>query len=76
MKDRIIKTVVPYLVGLLIALATTYGIDIDQATKDAFTQVLTFVFGTAYYVIVVGLAKKFPWAEKLLGSSKKPEYEA
>lgn len=75
MKQRIIKTVVPYFVGLVVSLLATVGIEMDEGTRSSLVQVLTFAVGTAYYLVVVWLTKRFPWAEKLLGSSKSPEYK-
>lgn len=75
LKDRIIKTVVPFIVGWFISLLALKGIVVPPDTLDNLTNGLTLLVGTVYYVVVVLLAKKWPKFELLLGSMKKPVYK-
>lgn len=68
----IVRTVVPFFVGWLVALAAKAGLEIDSATAEAS---VTFLVGTLYYIAVMLLQKHvspvFGW---LLGSPTVPEY--
>lgn len=75
LKDRIIKTVVPFVVGWLISLLALKGIVLPPDMLEGLTNGLTLVIGTVYYVLAVLLAKKWPKFELLLGSMKKPVYK-
>lgn len=74
----LIRTVVPALMGQLIAWLTTIGITVDQAVVDNFNTMAITLLGViltgAYYLLVRVLAKKYPKLELLLGSEKKPDY--
>ena len=71
----VIRTVVPYIVGALLALLvrvlTPYGVEVPEAVAPWLTEVLVLAFGTAYYVAarwLEGHLPAFPW----LGSKAKP----
>lgn len=74
----LIRTVVPAMMGQLIAWLTTVGITVDPAVVENFNALAITLLGIiltgAYYVIVRLLAKKYPKLELLLGSEKKPDY--
>lgn len=74
MSDRIIKTITPFVVGWIISLLTTWGIDLPEDQLANITNALTLIFGAIYYVVVVLISKRWPEAERFLGSSKKPTY--
>lgn len=74
MLTSITRTAVPYLVGLVVSLGVTLGIDIPTEAQVALANLLTFVIGTAYYIGVREAAKKWPAVEILLGSPKTPTY--
>ena len=71
----IIRTVVPTLVGALVALLATWGINLDPETSVALHGALTGVFTAAYYALARFLetkyGEKFGW---LLGYAKTPKY--
>lgn len=73
--DSLVRTVVPYLVGLTISWLTTTGLDLDSEFKSNLTAVLTATFGTLYFAVVrlleTYVAPKFGW---LLGLAKAPVY--
>lgn len=74
----LIRTVIPALMGQVIAWLATIGITVDPAVVDNFNTMAITLLGViltgAYYVLVRVLAKKYPKLELLLGSEKKPEY--
>lgn len=74
MKDRIIKTIVPFVVGWVVSVLAVAGVNVPAEFATDVTNVLTLLVGAVYYVAVVLLTKKWPVAEILLGSPKKPEY--
>ncbi len=71
----IVRTAVPYLVGLLVTLAAKAGLDLDDATLQSIGALLTVVIGTAYYAVVRELETRFsPAWGWLLGRAKAPAY--
>ena len=70
-KDSVIRTVTPYIVGWLIAQAAKNGLDLDV---DSVTGTVTVVTGSVYYVVARLIEDKYPRAGVLLGVSKAPEY--
>lgn len=67
----IVRTFVPYLVGLLAA----NGLELDQETIAGVTGAVAFVISLAYYIVVRLLEKKFPQIGFLLGVPAKPTYK-
>jgi len=76
MLDSVIRTGVPYIIGVVVAYLTTKGINVDENTKVQLTGVLTFVIGIVYYAVVRALEAKFPQLGYLLGVAKQPVYAA
>lgn len=72
MTPSIVRTIVPYLVSWVALLLARWGIDFEPSAE--FTSALTVLLGTAYYVVVRLLGKKWPALEGLLGSKKTPTY--
>lgn len=68
----IIRTVVPALVGLIIATLANVGIDVDS---DSLVVVLNGLFIGAYYALARLLESRFPAAGWLLGQPKPPTYD-
>lgn len=70
----IIRTVVPWLVGLLVAFLADHKLPIDEGTA---TAIVTTIVSTVYYAAVrlaeTRLSPLWGW---LLGSAKAPTYEA
>ena len=70
----IVRTLVPFLVGYVVSLLVTQGVDVSENFEDQLSGFLTFAFGAIYYVAVRLLARKFPKLEWLLGIPTKPSY--
>ncbi len=70
----IIRTVTPSIVGAILAVLTSAGIDLDAAAAANLTGFLTALFGGLYYVIVRLIEQRKPKAGILLGKAKQPEY--
>lgn len=66
------RTLVPIVVGWLLAQAARYGFNIPD---EALTGVLESLMAGVYYFIVRWLEVKFPQLGILLGALKKPHYE-
>lgn len=71
-----IRTIVPYLVGLLATWLASRGVDVSEATEASLAGAFTFVVGSIYYVAVRWLESKYPKVGWLLGSPKKPSYQS
>lgn len=67
-----VRTLVPTVVGLVLAWLATANIDIDS---QALTVVIDGVFIGGYYALVRLLEQKFPWLGVLLGWKMQPTYE-
>lgn len=65
------RTIVPIVVGYLLAQAARYGFHIPE---EALTGVLEPIFAGAYYVVVRYLEMKFPQLGLMLGALKQPTY--
>ena len=70
-----IRTVVPSIVSTFALFMAARGFELDEASLAGLESFLVGIAVAAYYVVVRLLGKKFPWAESLLGSTKKPEYK-
>ena len=73
-----IRTAVPYIIGGLGSFLATQGVDIPADVKTQLVGVLTWLLGTAYYILVVTLQKAYPEnkiVKYLLGSPKTPTYK-
>ncbi|MCW5252203.1 hypothetical protein [Streptomyces sp. SHP 1-2] len=77
----LMRTLVPYAVGLVLAVATRLGLDLDDA---AATQYVTAGLAAAYYLLFRGLewlAERMAWrplqlaAGLLLGWARPPAYD-
>lgn len=71
----LIRTVVPALVGLLLALLAQWGLHLDPATTESVTLLLATVFTAAYYAAVRALSARWSWFGWLLGYPTNPTYE-
>lgn len=74
LRTSVIRTVVPYIVGLLVALLGKYHIVPSPEFLDQFTGIITLLVGSGYYVVARWLEGVNPQFGLLLGSTKKPEY--
>lgn len=72
----IIRTGVPYLVGLVVSWVATLGIHVPDDVKMQLTGAGVFVVGTIYYAVVRKLEQKWPAVGWLLGSPSQPFYES
>ena len=70
----IIRTGVPYLVGFLVTWLIRQGWVSDSSVAQPLTELLTFVIGTAYYLVVRALETVVPGLGWLLGVPAQPVY--
>ena len=70
-----IRTAAPAIVGAFVILLADRGITLDDATIAALGAALIGIATAVWYAIVRVVAKRYPIAEKLLGSAKKPTYK-
>jgi hypothetical protein len=78
MSDQIvsyIRTIVPALVGALVAWLIAQGINIPDNIVEPTTALLTALSAALYYIIVRKLESKYPKLGVLLGVAKKPVYK-
>lgn len=69
--EAIIRTIVPTIVGLILAQLARAGLNIDS---EALETILNGLFISGYYVLIRLIGERFPAAEWLLGSPSKPVY--
>lgn len=69
-----IRTIVPMIVGWLVALAASFEITLDDGTVASLNGLLTVLFGALYYLIVRFAERRWPGIGWLLGSPKQPTY--
>lgn len=66
------RTFIPYLVGLVCAVAARWGLDLNEDSVESF---LVLAFGTVYYAgsrwLEQNKGRRWGW---LLGSTKQPLY--
>lgn len=71
----IIRTIVPLIVGTVVTMLASRGINLDDGTKSALQDAMVGVFTALYYAVVrfleVKFSSKFGW---LLGYAKTPTY--
>lgn len=70
----IVRTVVPYLIGLIGSFLAARGLGLDENAKANLTGLLTFGIGSIYYVVVRAVEKSNPSAGWFLGVPKAPVY--
>lgn len=71
----IIRTVIPYAVGWVVAKLTLAGIPIPEDVVAEASASLTLLAGSLYYIAVAWLERKFSWFGWLLGVARQPVYE-
>lgn len=70
-----IRTVVPTIVGAVLAFLASKGIELDATAAANLTGFLTALFTALYYLVARIIEAKWPGAGKyLLGSAKQPDY--
>lgn len=67
----IVRTIIPYLVGLLAA----QGIVLSDSNLTAVSSLIAFTLSVVYYVVVRFIEKKYPKAGYFLGVPVKPIYK-
>ena len=70
----VIRTVVPSIVGAVLAMLTARGIELDAEAAANLTGFLTALLGGVYYLVVRFIETKNPKWGVLLGKAKQPEY--
>lgn len=72
MLTALVRTTVPYLVGFLVTLAISAGVELNEAVT---TEALTFLVGSGYYALALFLQEKVsPVFGYLLLIPKSPAY--
>lgn len=67
-----VRTIAPYLTAFIVTKLAEKGFDVDAADL---TGSIVVIGGSAWYVFVRWLEKRWPEAGKLLGVAKTPTYE-
>mgnify|MGYP000843957471 CR=1 FL=1 len=71
MKESLIRTVVPFVVGWLISLPVVAWLGL---TQEQVTAAVTVVIGAIYYLLVRIIERRFPSWGWLLGMATAPTY--
>lgn len=71
-----VRTVVPYVVGAVVAWLTQKGVHVSDSSVATTTAVITFLVGTGYYTLVRTLEHRWPKLGYFLGVPAKPTYNA
>lgn len=74
MKDSIIRTTVPLIVGWVVVTLAKNGVEIDDDTKVMLVSAATSAVSFLYYVAVRLLERWKPKLGWLLGVAKQPVY--
>lgn len=72
----VVRTAVPLAVGALVAWLGSLGVELDPTVEPVLAGVATVVVGAVYYWGVRQIARRYPWAEHLLGSGRAPIFAA
>lgn len=67
----IVRTVVPFVVGTIVAYAAKVGLDLDV---EMVTPIATVIIGAVYYAVVRKIEESKPEVGKLLGKAVQPVY--
>lgn len=70
----IIRTVVPSIVGFILAFLASHNIHVGADVQEYLTGLLTVALGGVYYIAASALQSRWPLAGLLLGSTAKPTY--
>lgn len=70
-----IRTIVPYIIGGVVSWLATKGVHASDSTIAEATSVLTFIFGSLYYVLARWLESIEPKLGFFLGVPSKPTYD-
>ena len=68
-----LRTIVPAIVGAVVAYLVSLGLEVDEDFEKALTAVLFAVFTGLYYLIVRVIEMKLPIVGVLLGYAKSPD---
>lgn len=71
----VIRTVVPQLVGFVLAILARASIRVDDEFITNLTLLLQLSLSTLYYISVRLWEKNYPKAGWLLGVARQPEYK-
>lgn len=72
---QIIRTIVPFLVGLIAAALLNAGFSIPSELQESVSASLVVTIGSLYYVAIAALEKKFPKFGWFLGVASQPHYD-
>lgn len=71
----IIRTVVPIIVGWVVAQLARVGLDMPAEVVAETTTNITLLAASLYYIAVAWLERKWAWFGWLLGVARNPVYE-
>lgn len=74
-KTSVIRTVVPFVVGWVVTLLVSKGINVDDNLRTQLASAVTVLVGSAYYIVIRLLEKAKPKVGVLLGAAKPPTYD-
>lgn len=69
-----VRTWVPIIVGSFASWLLTLGVEMSAEAQGGLVVGLTGLIVGVYYTVASWLAKKWPWAGFLLGSTRQPTY--
>lgn len=70
----VIRTLIPIVVGWVVALLVSAGIHIDTDLAAGLIVSLSTLVASLYYIGVAWLERKWPWFGWLLGVARNPVY--
>ena len=73
-KDSIIRTVTPIIVGWLLSVLLLINVTVTPETRLAITNLIGAVLSALYYIVVRWLEQKYPGLGWLLGKPVQPTY--
>lgn len=68
-----LRTVVPAIVGAVVAVLVQSGLTVDPEFEGALTAVLFATFTGLYYLVIRVIEMKFPWVGVLIGWAASPD---
>ena len=76
MLPSLIRTYLPYLVGLVVSWLSMLGITVTDDQRAMLVTAIGWAVGTVYHLLVRVLERRWPALSVLLGSRKQPTYAA
>lgn len=74
MITNLIRTYTPYAVAWIVGGLASLGIDVTDEQQLMLVGLIGTIAGALYHLIAHALEQRYPWASRLLGSTKQPLY--